>query len=1550
VNISLGKGLDHFLRAGRLLAWLLFLLFGITQAAQAGVQYVYDEAGRLVEAVAPDGAGAQYQYDPAGNITSIRRYAAGDLAIAEFTPDRGPAGATVTIYGVGFSATPSANTVKFNGVAATVSTATTTTLTTTVPAAATTGPITVAVGAKTAASASMFTVTSTPFNGAPTISAFAPTIAAQGAAVTITGQNFDASAAKNFVNFNITPATVTSSTAQQIKTSVPTGATSGPLKVRTAYGTATSSADFFVVPQGYTASQVGVAKRITVDGSPLSINTANVGKIAMVLFNGTQGQPLGLGIYPLNFTPADGGGATIFIKKPSGGDWLDPIGLSSATSFDLPALPETGSYTMLIVPESSHTMTASLILSTDLAAGVLAADGTAKTLTTTRIGQNARYTFNGTAGQNFNLLFSGNTFPGGTYISVLAPSGDELSHASLEGSSGILELNNLPTVGTYTVFISPSGTATGSISAALWADATGTLAVDGAATAASLPKGRKGRYTFTGAVGQNLGLGLTDLATTPTGNSVSFAVYKPDNSLLLDCGQASQNNGGNSCDLPSLAVAGTYTVVVDPGVNAATFKLWLSKDATGALTDGTAKTFASVRPGQNARYTFSGTAGQNLGLLLSGDVFPGTTTAYVFKPDGDELDHASLDYSSGAGSVGSMDLGNLPAAGTYTVFITPSGTAMGSITATLGSDITGTLTVDGTATAVNLPPGRKGRYSFTGSAGQHLGLGLTDLVTTPAGNQVSFAVYNPDNSLLVDCGAAAQSTGGRCDLPDLPGIGTYKVLIAPSTRAATFKLWLSNDATGVLTVGTAKTFASTRPGQNARYTFSGTAGQNLGLFFNGDVFPGSTAVSAFNPDGSKLASATLDYSSGTGTSANVDLSNLPANGTYTVFISPSSIATGSVSTTLWSDATGTLTVDGAATAASLSTNRKGRFTLTGIAGQSLGLGLTDLATTPAGKPITIKVYNPDGSDLLDCGAFSPSNGGGKCHLPSLLAAGIYTVLVDTTGNWTATFKLWLSNDAVGALASGAAKTFNSARPGQNARYTFNSTPGQSFTLALGGDVFPGTTTVTVFKPNGEELDHISLDYATGAGSSGMLLLNNLADAGTYTVAIEPAGIATGSIAITAWPDVTGTLAVDGAATSASLPPGRKGRYTFTGSVGQHLGLGLTSLATAPAGNAVAVAVYNPDNSLLFDCGTVYQSDGGGSCNLPALAAAGTYTVLVDTTDNWSATLQLWLSSDATGILANGTAKIFTSARPGQNARYTFSGTAGQNLSLILGGDVFPGSTTITVFNPNGSVLNSITLDSAGGTATSAVLDLSNLPAAGTYTVFISPVGTATGAITATLWPDIAGTLAVDGAATSASLPPNRRGRYTFTGSVGQHLGLGASNLVTTPAGNQVSVAVYKPGNVLLFDCGTAAQSDGGGSCDLPGLPAAGVYTVLVDTSGGWAATLNLWLNNDATGTLAVGTAKTFTSTRAGQNARYTFSGTAGQNLNLALSGDVFPGTTTVSVRQPDGSELNTIALDYASGAGNGGTLPLGSLPVAGTYTVFVTPSGPATGAITLKLQ
>jgi hypothetical protein len=80
----------------------------------------------------------------------------------------------------------------------------------------------------------------------PTITSFTPTSGPVGITVTISGTNFDTAPANNIVKFNGTTSVVTASTATSITTTVPVGATTGPISVTVGTGTGVSTTNFTV--------------------------------------------------------------------------------------------------------------------------------------------------------------------------------------------------------------------------------------------------------------------------------------------------------------------------------------------------------------------------------------------------------------------------------------------------------------------------------------------------------------------------------------------------------------------------------------------------------------------------------------------------------------------------------------------------------------------------------------------------------------------------------------------------------------------------------------------------------------------------------------------------------------------------------------------------------------------------------------------------------------------------------------------------------------------------------------------------------------------------------------------------------------------------------------------------------------------------------------------------------------------------------------------------------------------------------------------------------
>lgn len=186
---------------GRRRAVFLLLVFVVLLAsprssvlADGGREFVYDNGGRLIRVIGADGTTVEYLYDTAGNLVEVRRISINGIAIFGISPQQGPVSSSVTIQGQGFSATPAANDVRFNGTAATVLSASVSSLTVTVPAGATTGPVTVTVAGQTATSSQPFTVMALPV-----VSNITPTLATSEAAaavmvpVQVTGANLQGS-------------------------------------------------------------------------------------------------------------------------------------------------------------------------------------------------------------------------------------------------------------------------------------------------------------------------------------------------------------------------------------------------------------------------------------------------------------------------------------------------------------------------------------------------------------------------------------------------------------------------------------------------------------------------------------------------------------------------------------------------------------------------------------------------------------------------------------------------------------------------------------------------------------------------------------------------------------------------------------------------------------------------------------------------------------------------------------------------------------------------------------------------------------------------------------------------------------------------------------------------------------------------------------------------------------------------------------------------------------------------------------------------------------
>ena len=193
------------------------------------------------------------------NTTKTNFVISGTAVITSFAPSIGPTGSVVVIEGGDFS---SATAVKFNGVNAALFTKTAPSqIHATVPGTATTGPISVTTPTGTVTTTSNFVVSGL----APIVTGFSPFGGKAGDPVVITGLNF--TTATN-VSFNGISAAFGITSDTQIAATVPTGVTTGPIRVINPGGTNTTGSNFIVGPfiTGFSPTAAQIRSEVVVDG------------------------------------------------------------------------------------------------------------------------------------------------------------------------------------------------------------------------------------------------------------------------------------------------------------------------------------------------------------------------------------------------------------------------------------------------------------------------------------------------------------------------------------------------------------------------------------------------------------------------------------------------------------------------------------------------------------------------------------------------------------------------------------------------------------------------------------------------------------------------------------------------------------------------------------------------------------------------------------------------------------------------------------------------------------------------------------------------------------------------------------------------------------------------------------------------------------------------------------------------------------------------------------------------------------------------------------
>jgi len=771
------------------------------------ISYGYDDLGRLTTVIDPNAASpgvAKYRYDAAGNILGIDRLASSAVTVQQFSPASAPTGSSILVYGTKFSATPGSNTVTFTGGAAgTVTAATTTQLTVTVPGGATTGNVTVTSPNGSGTSSTPFTVVAAAQS--PSVSGLSATVIDRGSALTVNGSGFSATASDDAVAIAQTRGLVQTASASSLTFNVPTAANSGHVLVGTPNGSTTSSADVFVPPTGYTASQVETTGRMAVGDTNRTFTISDPNKIGLVVFDGTAGQSVFLHV------PT----TSIFATNTK---ILDPLGLEIASTtvgpssgyVDTLKLPTTGTYTILLDPISgSGSMTLSLYDAAP-STGTIQPNGQPQTVSIGTPGQNALRTFTGSAGERVFLQVDSQL--SAVVVRELDVNGFEIASATIGPTTGYVDTRTLAAQGTYTIVVDPIGDRTGNVTLTLYdvpADVTGTLTPGPGSqtpTNVSLSIGQNAVYTFTATAQQRVAV---KIAPPASGTAIPSGYLK-----LTDANDNVLPNGSVLFSLPFSSsvgfvdthalAAGTYKVVVDPvgtGSGSASLNLYdVPADVTGTITPGPASQtptdFTVTTPGQNVVYSFTASPNQRVSVKMVPPT-SGTTLQPGFlkltDSNGATVNGASTFYSFPfSSSTAFLDTQTL-AAGSYNVVVDPTDANVGSARLSLydvPADLSGSITIGGSPVTASIgTPGQNAAYTFTGSATQHVNLGLSgSTISQGTARIVEQGQQNPVNSLTFFTSPTTLSA-------TLPADDAYRAEIDPVAER-------TGDVTLTLTQGT----------------------------------------------------------------------------------------------------------------------------------------------------------------------------------------------------------------------------------------------------------------------------------------------------------------------------------------------------------------------------------------------------------------------------------------------------------------------------------------------------------------------------------------------------------------------------------------------------------------------------------------------------------------------------------------------------------------------------------------------------------------------------
>jgi subtilisin family serine protease len=392
------------------------------------------------------------------------------------------------------------------------------------------------------------------------------------------------------------------------------------------------------------------------------------------------------------------------------------------------------------------------------------------------------------------------------------------------------------------------------------------------------------------------------------------------------------------------------------------------------------------------------------------------------------------------------------------------------------------------------------------------------------------------------------------------------------------------------------------------------------------------------------------------------------------------------------------------------------------------------------------------------------------------------------------------------------------------------------TIATGGSQI--TISGSGYAACGGSVRFGSVDGSIASATSSQLVATSPAAGGSGKVTVTmPGGTATSSTDFFAVPagmtaaevSVADRIAFDSAKSVALSTAGKAGLLLFDGTAGQRVSLRITSNISQ-----TDVSIVNPNGTNLANP-TMFTTSGG-FIDTKVLGASGTYTIVVNPRSSYTGTVTLTLydvPADVTGTITPGGAAVPVAiGTPGQNGAITFSGTAGQRVSLRITSNI--SQTDVSIVNPNGTNLANPTMFTTSG----GFIDTKVLGASGTYTIVVNPRSSYTGTVTLTLYDvpaDVTGTITPGGAAVPVAIgTPGQNGAITFSGTAGTSYSVVVSNSTIT----QTDVSVRRPDGTNIVN--PTLVTNGKKTLTFTA-NVTGTYTIFVNPRSYFTGSLNIGL-------------------------------------------------------------------------------------------------------------